>query len=296
GWSLDPGSGAGGSADSETAATGPIQGSASNALPGVTSTGSATADYGALTLRTTTTVNASQQTGASFCLPPHCSDAEAWWADRLVFRAPGHVANGSPGSFTATLRIMGDLHATLSNGWSFVTVASVYQASVEIDHALWEQIGANCIDVPGPMNCFPVTLQVYYGNPPASTMHPDPFGSFAVGPYDFTWGETFDVEVRVRGDALLDSAAQNSGTSSADADLRNGVVFVGVDALFAGAGGTGGQVPLGSATVSVASGVDWLKTVPVPEPRGSATSAGALALVAGLARVRRRRSRCVPRS
>ena len=46
--------------------------------------------------------------------------------------------------------------------------------------------------------------------------------------------------------------------------------------------------------VSPTSGIDWAQ--PVPEPGGCAASAGALALAAGLAKVRRRGSRCVPRS
>jgi hypothetical protein len=49
-------------------------------------------------------------------------------------------------------------------------------------------------------------------------------------------------------------------------DLANGLVFDGVLQLFDGPGGTGGGVPLASALVSPTSGVDWLKTVPVPEP------------------------------
>jgi hypothetical protein len=293
GWSLEPGSGAGGAVESETAQAGPIQGSASNALPGVTSSGSASADYGELSLGTATTVNAAQQTGEKFCLVPHCSAAEVWWADRLVLSAPGVVANGQTGSFTATLSITGELAATLSSSWDFVTVASEYVASVEIDGALWEQIGANCIDTPFT-SCFPVVVQAHYGDPPVSKTPTVPFGSFALGPYDFTWGEPFDVEVRVRGDAILQAEGQTSGTSSASADLGNTVVFVGVDALFAGPGGTGGQVPLGAATVWPASGVDWLETVPVPEPGGSAAGAGALALAAALAGVRRRSAPAPP--
>jgi hypothetical protein len=166
-------------------------------------------------------------------------------------------------------------------------VASDYEATVEIDGDLHEQIFANCIDPQGGQNCIPVVVQVLY-DPLINKMPSNPFGSFELGPYDFTWGEAFDVEVRVRADALLNAAAQTSGTSSASADLDNTVVFVGVDALFAGAGGTGGQVPLGAATVSIASGVDWIQTVPVPEPSGSLAGAGALALAAALATVRRR--------
>jgi hypothetical protein len=284
GWSLLPGG-------SETATSGPIDGSETDMLPGVTSSGSASADYGTLAVRTSTSVNAAQDTGGSFCIAPHCSEAEAYWSDRLVFRAPGHAANGTPGSFRASLSITGDLDANLSNGWSFVSVASQYEATVEIDGDLLEQIGANCIDPPGGTNCFPAVVHVLYDpltNKTCNQPPCDPFTSFDLGPYDFTWGEPFTVEVRVRADALLDAAAQTSGTSSATADLDNTVVFVGVDALYTGPDGTGGQVPLGAATVSVASGVDWLQTVPVPEPTGCAASAGALAVAAGLARVRRR--------
>jgi hypothetical protein len=288
GWTLFPGSGAGGAEDSETGSSGPIDGSASNSLPGVTSNGAASADYGTLALQTATTVNAAQD-GAGFCPLPHCSEAEAFWSDRLVFRAPGHAANGSPGSFTATLAISGDLDA--NNGWGFVNVSSHYQANVEIDGDLYEEIFAHCIDPPAGLSCVPVVIQTLYdplidktcNQPPC-----DPFTSFELGPYDFTWGEPLDVAVRVSAGAFLDAATQTTGTSSASADLGNTVVFVGVDALFAGADGTGGQVPLGAATVSLASGVDWTQTVPVPEPGGSLAGAGALALAAALATVRRR--------
>lgn len=281
GWSLLPGG-------SETATTGPIDGSASDTLPGVTSNGAASADYGTLSVRTATTVNAAQDTGGSFCIAPHCSEAEAFWSDRLVFRAPGHAANGTTGSFTATLAISGDLDANRSNGWSVVTVASQYEATVEIDGDLLEQIGANCID-PGVTNCFPAVVHVLYDpltNKTCNQPPCDPFTGFDLGPYDFTWGEPFTVEVRVRADALLDAAAQTTGTSSASANLANTIVFVGVDALFAGADGTGGQVPLGAATVSLESGVDWIQTVPVPEPAGWLAAPVALTLAAALGRAR----------
>jgi hypothetical protein len=286
GWSLLPGG-------SETATSGPIEGSATDTLPGVTSSGAASADYGTLSIRTTTSVNAAQDTGGSFCLVPHCSEAEAFWSDRLVFRAPGHAANGTPGSFTATLAISGALAANLSSSWSFVTVASQYQATVEIDGDLLEQIGANCIDPPGGLSCFPAVVHVLYDpltdktcdQPPC-----DPFTNFALGPYDFTWGQPFTVEVRVRADAILDAAAQTSGTSSANANLDNTVVFVGVNALYAGPDGAGGQVPLGAATVSPASGVDWIQTVPVPEPAGWLAAAVALTPAAALGRARARRA------
>jgi hypothetical protein len=263
---------------------GPIQGAATNGLTGLTSDGAASADYGALSARTVTSVDAGAWTAGGFCLAPHCSDAEAFWSDRLVFSSPG-VPNGTPGSFTAQITISGALAATLASTWSFVSVASLYDAQVEIDGVLWERIAASCSAIPiAGFDCIPVPLRLYLGNPPDSTPPPAPFGTFPLGPYDFVWGEPFEFEMRLRTEAVLDlvSFPQPSGVSSAAADLSNRLVFDGVLQLFDGPGGTGQAVPLGSALVSPASGVDWLETVPVPEPRGGLQLVLALLAVVGL--------------
>lgn len=286
GWEIFPGAAVNGSADSQTATQGPIQVFVTNGPPGVTSNGSTTVNYGTLAVQTGTTVDAAQQTGESFCLPPHCSDAEGWWADRLVFTAPGVVANGTDGSFTAQLTISGQLDSTISSSWSFVTVASEYVAIVELDGVLLEQIGANCIAIPG-MSCFPVTLQIYYPGP-VTTTPPSPFGTFTLGPYDFTYGQPFDIEVRLRTDALLDATLQTTGVSSASADLGSTLVWAAVLEMFDGPGGTGTSIPLGSALVFPASGADWLQTVAVPEPDRRLLLAGAFLTLAGLRIVPRR--------
>ena len=114
GWELFPGLSVGGSPDSQTQALGPIQGAATNGLTGLHSDGAASADYGVLSARTTTSVDAGAWTSGSFCLAPHCSDAEAFWSDRLVFSSPGLVPNGTPGSFTAQVTISGALAATIA--------------------------------------------------------------------------------------------------------------------------------------------------------------------------------------
>jgi hypothetical protein len=269
GWEISPGMGAGGLPDFQTGPLGPIQGAATNGLTGLQSDGAASADYGFLSARTTTSVDAGAWTSGSFCLAPHCSDAEAFWSDRLLFSAPGLVANGTPGSFTAQVTISGALAATIASSWQPVSVGALYDAQVEVDGVLWERIAASCMAIPIPgLDCVPGSLQVYFGDPPSSTPLPAPFGTFLLGPYDFVWGEAFDFELRLHTEAVVDlvSAAQPSGVSSAVTDLANGLVFDGVLQLFDGPGGTGGGVPLASALVSPTSGVDWLKTVPVPEP------------------------------
>jgi hypothetical protein len=297
GWEVFPGMSVGGSRDSQSASSGPIQGAATNGLTGLVSDGAASADYGVLGARTTTSVDAGAWTSGSFCLAPHCSDAEAFWSDRLIFSSPGLVPNGTTGSFTAQVTISGALAATIASSWQPVSVGSLYDAQVELDGVLWERITVSCMAIPIPgFACIPVPLQLYLGDPPASTSPPAPFGTFVLGPYDFVWGEPFDVEMRLRTEALVDlvSAPQPSGVSSADTDLANGLVFDGVLQLFDGPGGTGSGVPLASALVSPASGVAWLKTVPVPEPpRGLQL---ALAVLATAVLTRRRRDVVTARS
>jgi hypothetical protein len=234
GWEIFPGISLDGSVDSQISTQGPIQGSATNGPPGVTSNGSATVDYGTLSVGTDTTVDAAQQTGESFCLPPHCSDAEGWWADRLVFTAPGVVSNGTTGSFTARIDISGQLTSTLSSSWDFVTVASDYDLQVDVDYVLRERIAGSCIAIPG-MSCIPVPLHNYFPESgPVDKAPSSPFGTFTLGPYDFVYGQPFDIELRLRTDALLDAAAQTSGVSSASADLSNTLVWVGVLQMFDG--------------------------------------------------------------
>jgi hypothetical protein len=297
GWEVFPGLSVGGSPDSQTGSLGPIQGAATNGLTGLHSDGAAGADYGVLSARSTTTVDAGAWTSGSFCLAPHCSHAEAFWSDRLLLSAPGLVANGTPGSFTAQVMISGALAATIASSWQPVSVGALYDAQVEVDGVLWERITSNCMAIPIPgFDCIPASLQVYFGDPPSSTPPPAPFGTFLLGPYDFVWGEPFDFELRLRAEALVDlvSAPQPSGVSSADADLGNSLVFDGVLQLFDGPGGTGSGVPLGAALVSPASGVDWLKTVPLPEPpRGLQL---ALAVLATAALTRRRHDVATARS
>lgn len=263
--------------------------SVDNDLPGVASGGAAMADYGMLAARTSTTVDAAQQTGESFCFPippaPHCSEATARWSDWLVFTAPGAVANGTHGSFTAQVAISGQLAAAISSQWSFVNVSSDYTAIVKVDGIVLEQIGASCIAIPG-MGCIPVALQSYFGDPPAATMPPSPFGTFSLGPYDFTYSQPFEIEVELRVEALLDATAQSSGVSSASADLNNTLVWVGVVQMFDGPGGTGSAVPLAAARVSPASGADWLETVALPEPGGRLLAVAALGVLVGLRAVR----------
>lgn len=282
GWRLLPGD-ADGSEDSQTAALGPIGAMIGNGLPGVQSDGGATADYGTLAARTATSVNAGAQSGESFCFPvipaPQCSESEVWWADRLVFSAPGAVANGTAGSFTAQIAVSGQLAAALSASWDFVTVESDYQVLVSVDGAVLEQIAVSCIALPiSGMACIPVPLQIHFGNPPLSKTPPmSGFGAFQLGPYDFVWGEPFDFEVIVRANTTLDSAGQSAGTSSASADLGATLTWNGISEMFDGPGGTGAAVALASARVAPASGVDWLVTVEVPEPQRSLSAAAVLA-------------------
>ena len=111
GWEVFPGMSVGGSRDSQSASLGPIQGAATNGLTGLISDGAASADYGVLRASTATSVDAGAWTSGSFCLAPHCSDAEAFWSDRVVFSSPGLVPNGTTGSFTAQVTISGALAA-----------------------------------------------------------------------------------------------------------------------------------------------------------------------------------------
>jgi hypothetical protein len=292
GWRLLPGDGDG-AEDSQTASSGPVGATRANSLPGVSSDGAASASYGTLSARTQTAVNAAQQSGESFCFPlppaPSCSEAETWWADRLVFAAPGVVPTGTPGSFTARITISpsGQLAASKPSdvAWTFVTVEADYQAAVSVDGILLETVAASCIAIPG-MSCIPVPLQVYFGDPPQQKDPPGPFGTFDLGPYDFTWGQPFVFEVRLLAHTSMNSEDQTSGQASASADLEDTLVWSGVLSLFDAPGGGGSAVPLGAALVSPASGVGWLGNVAVPEPDGRLLAAAALGTLAALRRGR----------
>jgi len=177
---------------------------------------------------------------------PSVRKREAWWADRLVFAAPEVITNGTPGSFTAEIAISGQLAATLSFQWGFVTVESDYQALVMLDGTVIEEIAVSCIALPiAGMDCIPVPSQIYFRNPPRSKTPPmSGFGVFQLGPYDFTWGQPFDLELGLRAPTSFDSTAQTSGTSSAIGTLGNTLVWSGVVQRFDNAAALGPPFPL----------------------------------------------------
>jgi hypothetical protein len=169
---------------------------------------------------------------------------------------------------------------TRTDPWKFLSAP-------QVDGDLLETVAASCIAIPG-MSCIPVPLQVYFGDPPQQKDPPGPYGTFELGPYDFTWGQPFDFEVRLLARTSMNAEGQTSGLASATADLEDTLAWRGVVALFDGPGGSGSSIPLGAARVAPASGVGWLGTVAVPEPDGRLLAAAALGTLAALGARRRR--------
>jgi hypothetical protein len=200
-----------------------------------------------------------------------CSAVDAEWIDTIALRSPG-VPDGKTGSFVAELAVDAVLAAVLPDGWSSYVgtqVRATWSASVWIDGTRRDQLVVNCFGALG-VACSPSGVRTYYpsgGDPELTPLAVDD-GTFALGPYDFIWGQPFTIDVRL----------QVTNVSLALVSLHD-------------AGGAGGNaVPISGVRASATSGSDWLG-VTLPEPADAADAAVAalaLATVSKSARAGRR--------
>ena len=281
-WELMPGPGPSDISVSGDSATGPIQGAATNAtVPGLLHDGMVEVNYGVIRGRTKTVIDAATMLGIGpFCAPAPCSAFKGSWSDTLTLTDP-NVANGSTGSFAPQLVVSGSLDAFVPTGWASYLgtfVNASWGASVFVDGQVRDVLAVNCTGGAG-MPCSFSTARNYYppgGGFQASPL-PSPFGTFVLGPYDFIWGQPFDIEVRLGGGTSVNRGINQTGMPSALSALPNAMHWGGLAGVFYEGSGAGGEVPLGELTVSSASGVDWF---PAPEPNGAAAALAALLALA----------------
>lgn len=300
-WEVSPGPDADGvPAASGEAATGPIGGASSNAQATLSAEGSVTVDLGSALLHA---ASGYQPGGApvyaTWCTPASgaCIALRAEWSDTLVLHSPD-AADGTTGSFTAALAVHGALAANLPAGWSSYAgtlVRSTWGASVFVDGVVRDTLVVTCHgSLAG--SCVPSGARNYY--PPGGGYEviplPAGFGSFELGPYDFTWGLPFRIEVWISATTAVDREGNLTGAPSASTDVASATF--GVSSLHGASAGGGDPLPVGTARAGAASGSDWFG-VPLPEPAlGGQAAAGALALAA-LGRCRRaRRARAAARA
>ncbi len=291
-WQLYPGSSETFETESESGRQGPLQGSEANSVPGASGSGNATVDYGAVALDTSIDADFSLQEFAFLCFPGHCASAVGSWSDVLVFRAPGHVADGSAGSFTAQIEIPAQLAANASDTWLAPVLARLI-VFVDPSGNQFEEIVVTCIaDAVEANPCALSTGQTLFSDSVGFVFKAPPptgMGSFQLGPFDFTYGEPFVFEVQVVIEGGISLNAQTAGVASATTDLGDGLTWTAVLELFDQPGGAGESIPLGEALVSPSSQVDWLKTVPLPEPDTARSLGTAFLALAALRRGKRTR-------
>jgi hypothetical protein len=236
-------------------------------------------DYGSAQLQSSTVLDASV-VAASLCAPAPCGSAGGRWADRVTLHAPGLVADGTPGSFTARFATAGQLAATIPS-WTFpsIVIAS-YGFGVTIDGTQRERLFASCIAVAGGPCSLAKNLTLYpsAGGNVAKPL-PAAFGTFQLGPYDFVWGQPFDLEVLVAANTSANRQVNHTGFPSALSDV-SAATWLGGLVLYPAPAGAGEFVALRRSMATVASGAAWFG---LPEPEDAASSALlALALLARL--------------
>jgi hypothetical protein len=278
----------------QEASSGPIFGTVVNTTePGLEHSGTGNVDFGLGSARNEIGVDATAfQDG--FCFPGPCGSTTVRWLDALTFHAPGIVA-GSTGSFTAQLPTLGTLEAFVpSPPWTYggTAIFSSYSVMVNVDGVLRDVVQPSCTAVPDDP-CFETgKSRRYYPDPsnPSSfqvTALPSLFPVIPLGPYDFTFGEPFEIEVVVVANTSVHKGINTTGEPSARA-----VIFFswgGLTAVTDGPAGTGDPIAIEDVYVETRSGDHWVRT---PEPASTAiVAAAALGPLAFVARARRRAGR-----
>lgn len=275
---------------SDEQAQGPIGGNASNtAHAGLTHNGITNVDYGLATAESTIVVDAGTLVGSPICSPAPCASSSAIWSDTATLRATG-VADGMPGSLTARILRLGNLAAEVPADWvSYVgtLVQSDYGILVFVNGVLRDRVAPICVATPNDV-CTRIGLTRSYYPEGSMTAETTPIGfddPIPLGPYDFTFGQPFQLEVRVSAHTIVNKGGNATGTPQA-----RSVVFAswgGLVEVHDAAGLGGNSIPLADVSASLASGRDWVRA-PEPDPFGGAAAAAA-ALGARAVRARRAR-------
>jgi hypothetical protein len=157
---------------------------------------------------------------------------------------------------------------------------------VWIDDVVRDTLVMNCFGTLAGA-CTPAGVRNYYppGGGYVSTPVPVAFGTFALGPYDFTWGQPFKIDVLISANTAVSRAGNTTGSPAASAEL--GAAMLALTDLYGASAGGGIPLDGATATASAASGSAWLG-VALPEPASDAAGALAAAALAA-ARTRRRR-------
>lgn len=291
-WQILPGPDADGIPPAvQEAVAGPIGGSVTNGASTLTAEGSASLDFGNAVLHGASGyAPGGLIASGTWCSPSAgaCSVVDAEWIDTISFHSPD-AQDGTPGSFTARLAVDGALAAFLPGGWSSylgTQVRASWFASVWIDGTLRDTLLVNCFGALA-VACSPSGVRNYY--PPVGGSESTPIGvasgDFALGPYDFTWGQPFTIDVRLETTTVVNRAGNTTGSPAADAELTSASLTL--VSLHDAGGGGGDPVPVADATASAASGSGWLGvTLPEPAP-GAQAAAAAFALGALRRRLRR---------
>ncbi|MEB2346187.1 MAG: hypothetical protein OZ948_15785 [Deltaproteobacteria bacterium] len=277
--------------ESQEAAAGPISGSSSNAQSTLSAAGSAVVDFGSVELHAASAyASGGDLIYATWCTSASgaCTALRGEWADTLTLHSPD-ATDGTTGSFTVELDVAGSLAAFLPEGWSSyagTTVRSTWGATVWVDGALRDTLVINCYGALG-LACTPSGVRNYY--PPAGGYEvipqPSGFGSFELGPYDFTWGQPFAIDVLITANTAVNRQSNTTGDPSAGTDLTSATLAV--LALYDASAGGGNPVLVDTANATAASGSGWFG-VPVPEATVGAQMVASVLALAAIRRCRRR--------
>lgn len=294
-WQISPGPDADGVPPAaQEAMAGPIGGSVANGASTLSAEGSASVDYGSAALHGASGYAPDGLIASgTWCSPSAgaCSAVDAQWIDTIALRSP-EAADGTTGSFAARLTADGALAAFLPEGWSSylgTQVRASWSASVWIDGTVRDTLLVNCFGALG-MPCAPSGVRTHY--PAGGGFETTPvgvaFGEFPIGPYDFTWGQPFTIDVRLQTTTAVNRASNTTGSPAADAELTS--ASLSVSTLHDAGGGGGDPVAVAGATASAASGSAWLG-VALPEPAAGAGAAAAALVLTALSVLRPLRRR-----
>lgn len=261
------------------AATGPIGATVANTnVIGLSHLGSVTVDYGRADVFNEIERMLSMQAGFGFCSPAPCGLSRGQWLDAITITAPG-IANGTTGSFRATLVVDAALEAYVPPGWYFpsATVYGGYGVFVSIDGVLRDRITPSCYAAITPPCTTASTSRIHYPTGyPTTPQQVTPLGglsgTFDIGPYDFVFGQPFELDVQATVNTSLARGINEFGDP-----YTNGVLSLewgGVVEVHDAAGLGGNGIAPSVVQIATASGVDWVRA---PEP-GGLTPAALVAL------------------
>jgi hypothetical protein len=289
-WQISPGPDADGNPPaSQEALTGPIGGAQTNGTSTLTAAGSASVDFGSAALHGESAyAPGGLVLYGTWCSPGAgaCSAVTTEWIDTLVLRSPD-APDGTTGSFTVELAVDGALDAFLPTGWTSylgTQVRSSWSTSVWVDGAVRDVLTVSCFGALD-LACSPFGVRNYY--PPGGGYESTPlaaaFGSFSLGPYDFTWGQPFTIDVLIGTSTAVNRTSNTTGNPNASADVTSASLTL--LSLYDASAGGGNPLPVVNARASAASGSAWLG-VTLPEATPGAGAAVAALMLAALARRR----------